>query len=82
MCECCAAARETAGMWRYFELSCAYCGSRLIQKLGRLSVTQAEITQRRRAVLADWTAYGHSEQEIRELVRGPMAVQPIAKDKK
>lgn len=82
MCECCQAARETTGHWRYFDLSCVHCGARLIQKLGRLSVTQAEITQRRRAVLADWTKYGHSEQEIRELVRGPMAVAPIAKEKK
>lgn len=82
MCECCLAARETTGAYRYFALQCVWCGARLIQKLGRLSVTQAEITQRRRAVLADWTKYGHSEQEIRELVRGPMAVAPIAKEKK
>lgn len=81
-CECCGAARETAGMWRYYELSCAHCGSRLIQRLGKLQVTAAEITQRRKAVLADWVKYGHAESQIRELVRGPMAVAPITKDAK
>lgn len=82
MCECCQAARETTNHWRYFNLSCVHCGARLIQRLGKLQVTQAEITQRRKAVLADWTAYGHSEQEIRALVKGPMAVEPIAKPAK
>ena len=78
-CECCQAARETTNHWRYFALQCAYCGARLIQKLGKLSVTQAEITQRRKAVLADWVAFGHLESEMRDLVRGPMAVEPITK---
>jgi hypothetical protein len=79
MCPCCTAARETTGHWRYYELQCAWCGARLIQRLGKLPVTQAEITQRRRAVLADWCQYGHAESQIRELVRGPMAVAPITK---
>lgn len=82
MCECCQAARDTTGLWRYFSLQCVWCGARLIQRIGRLQRTQAELTQRRKAVLADWMAYGHAESEIRELVRGPMAVEPIAKDKK
>lgn len=81
-CECCEAARITTGHWRYYELSCAYCAARLIQRIGRLDVMPAEIKQRRKAVLEDWCKYGHSESQIRELVRGPMAVEPITKPAK
>ena len=80
-CECCEAARITTGHCRYYALQCAWCGARLLQKLGGLNVTQAEIKQRRQAVLKDWIAYGHSESEIRELVKGPMSVEPITKAK-
>jgi len=59
---------------------CIFCGARLIQKLGKLRVMPSEITQRRRAVLADWIAAGHRESEIRELVALPvMAVAPVVK---
>ena len=63
-----------------FDPRCIFCGARLIQKLGKLRVMPAEITQRRRAVLADWIAAGHREAEIRELVALPvMAVAPVVK---
>lgn len=29
-------------------------------------------------MLAHWLKFGHSEAEIRELVKGPLAVQPVA----
>lgn len=74
------AARESTGAWRMFDLACLWCGARLIQRLGKLRVTNAEITQRRRAVLADWVGYGHKETEIRDLVPGPMALAPIVKE--
>lgn len=82
MCRDCQAARETSGKWRYFDPRCIHCGARLIQRLGKLrTVTQAEIQQRRRAVLADWIAQGHAEKEIRELVALPaMAVAPVTKE--
>jgi hypothetical protein len=79
MCECCEAARLTTGHWRYYELQCLWCGARLIQRIGRLQVMPSEIKQRRQAVLKDWMAWGHSEQELRDLVKGPMAVEPVQK---
>ena len=82
MCECCLAARVMTGHWRYYELHCAWCGARLIQRIGTLNVMPSEIKQRRQAVLKDWTAFGHSETELRALVRGPMAVEPITKGSK
>ena len=67
------------GHWRTFDPLCMWCGVRLIQKLGKLRVTNAEISQRRKAALAVWVAQGHREAEIRELVPGPMALAPITK---
>ena len=79
-CPCCTAARETSGLWRYFELSCMWCGARLIQQIPKYSGTDAETTQRRRAVLKDWVAYGHSEQEIRALAAlKTLAFEPVTK---
>lgn len=78
-CSDCLAARETSGHWRMFDPLCIFCGARLIQRIGRVDATDAEIKQRRKVVLADWMKYGHAEQEIRELVKGPMAVEPITK---
>ena len=56
--------------------SCIYCGARLIQALGRLPRPKDEIVARRRKVLADWVAHGHSEQELRALAKGPRAIAP------
>lgn len=82
-CPCCKAARETAGGWPYFELQCAWCGARLIQRIGKLpGRLTSELSQRRKAVLADWVRWGHAEQEIRALVAGPMAVEPVKKGNK
>lgn len=67
-------------MWRYFDPSCLWCGARLIQQIGRLELTKEVMTLRRRAVLADWMALGHSEQELRALAKGKtMPVAPITK---
>lgn len=79
-CSDCMAARETSGHWRMFDPRCIFCGARLIQRIGRLGVMPSEIKQRRQAVLKDWCNYGHAESEIRELVKGPMAVEPITKE--
>ena len=65
-------------MHRMFNPACLHCGARLIQRLGKLPRPKDEITARRRQVLADWLAYGHAETEIRNLVKGPTALAPIA----
>lgn len=41
----------------------------------------AELTQRRRAVLADWMQYGHSESEIRALAAlKTLALEPVTNE--
>ena len=60
-----------------FTPKCIYCGARLIQMLGRLQIPASECSARRRAVLSDWVKYGHSETEIRDLVKGSMALGPV-----
>lgn len=74
-CHRCAIAR-TFPEYNLFTPACIYCGARLIQRLGQLSRPPSEITARRRAVLADWMAHGHSEQALRQLAKGPMAIGP------
>ncbi len=81
MCLDCTNAREATGNWRYFDPRCLWCGARLIQRIPKFSKTEAETTQRRRVVLADWIAQGHSEKEIRTLVAGPLAYEPVKKGK-
>lgn len=57
--------------------SCLACGVRLIQLLGQLPITAMECSNRRRASLAVWTRWGHNEQQIRELVKGPLCIGPL-----
>ena len=68
-CTSCQASRETNGLWHTFDPACAFCGARLIQKIGRLQLSATESTARKRAVLADWMALGHSELQIRALAK-------------
>lgn len=63
-------------MHTLFSPACLHCGARLIQRLGTLPRPRDEITARRRAVLSDWMAYGHSEQELRKLAKGPVPLAP------
>lgn len=75
-CKCC----QTASWfpeYRMFDPVCLHCGARLIQFLARLPIGQTECTQRRRAMLALWLKYDHSEAEIRRLVKGPLAIGPV-----
>jgi len=74
-CECCERARKFSGFNR-FRPACLHCGARIIQHLGTLQIGQSECAQRRRAALADWLAWGHSEAEIRKLAKGPLAIAP------
>ena len=75
ICTDCKAASETSGLWPQHNPACLHCGARLIQRLGKVRTpTSEQITARRKVVLADWIAHGHSEQELRALVKGPLAV--------
>ena len=67
---------ENASNWpgtvaaRTYTPACLWCGARLIQALGKLRQPREEIAERRRKVLADWMAHGHSEADLRELAKG------------
>ena len=77
-CTSCQASRETNGLWHTFDPACQFCGARLIQKIGRLQLNASESTARKRAVLVDWMALGHSEIEIRRLAKGTeLALAPL-----
>jgi len=82
MCNDCLAARESSGHWRMFDPLCIFCGARLIQQIGKLPIPPEAVIARRRAVLADWMNYGHSEQEIRDLVKGRLALESVSKTAK
>lgn len=74
-CDCCKVARQFPE-YRSFCPSCLHCGARLIQRLGKLQIPESECRERRRAVLADWMAMGHSEQALRTLAKGPPPIGP------
>jgi len=78
MCKDCQAAKETSGLWPYFNSpKCPYCTARLIQRIGKLRTpTSDAITARRRVVLTDAVMYGHEESLIRKLAKGPLPVSP------
>lgn len=69
-CECCTKARQYPGH-RMFTPRCIHCGARLIRMIGELTLPRFELSARRKAVLSDWIAHGHSEIEIRRLVKSP-----------
>ena len=84
-CTDCHAATQTNGQWpQYNPLGCKYCAARLIQSLDKLrSPTSQGIRARQHAVLADAVAAGHSETEIRELVKvKEMALAPVEDKRK
>jgi hypothetical protein len=77
-CQDCLTARETLGEHRLFDPKCLYCGARCIRRIPKFCGTDAEAVQRRRVVLRDWMAMGHSEAELRELARGKtLAYEPV-----
>jgi len=77
-CERCTQEREFPGR-RWFTPSCVYCGARLIQRIKAMGLPRQEASARMTNALADWVAMGHSEQQIRALVKGPLAVEPKVK---
>jgi hypothetical protein len=81
MCPDCIAARETSGCWRLFNPACLYCGARICQRLRTVNCTQAEIKQRQQAMLDVWAKF-HPMAELLQLVAGPLAFEPVKKEKK
>lgn len=67
-CECCDNAR-VGPMYAVHSPSCLPCGARLIQNLMRLPIARSEASARARAMLKVWVDWGHSEIEIRRLVK-------------
>lgn len=74
-CNNCETAR-TFPEYRMFDPACLYCGARLIQLLGKLPIGVTEVVTRRRQVLADWMAHGHTEADLRRLAKGPLSLAP------
>ena len=83
-CTDCLAATETKGLWtRFNSPQCIFCAARLIKQIGTLRTpASAEITARRRVVLQIAIDYGHSETEIRELVKSGPWVVPVETKKR
>ena len=77
MCPHCKEARSNLHHCSYTP-KCLWCGARLIQAIGGLSIPASQASQRKRAVLNDWVAWGHSEKTIRTLVQGERAIGPDA----
>ena len=82
-CTDCESSTETDGLWAQYNCpQCPYCTARLIKAIGQLKTqTSAEITARRRVVLATALDYGHSETEMRALVKNGPWVQSLELDK-
>jgi hypothetical protein len=80
-CEDCAASRTCTGKHRLYSPSCAYCGARLVQQLRDQRCTQAEIKQRQQAMLEVWAKF-HPMAELLALIAGPLAFEPVKKEKK
>ena len=60
--------------------TCLWCGARLLKTIGRMQITADQSVARRRKVLADWVAHGHSEQDLRRLAKGPTPLAPTGQD--
>jgi hypothetical protein len=60
--------------------TCLWCGARLLKTIGRMQITAEQSVARRRKVLADWVAHGHSEQDLRALAKGPTPLAPTGQD--
>ena len=60
-----------------FNPACLFCGVRMIQHLGTMTMSNADRTRRRRAMLEVWVNQGHSEEVIRSMVPGPLCLGPV-----
>jgi hypothetical protein len=79
-CTDCLAARESRGAYRVYNPLCLYCGARILQMMPKVCSTNAETTQRRRAMLKVWVDLDHDEIELRELAKQKsIAFEPVTK---
>ena len=77
-CPCCNDALEWPGTVaaRTYTPACLWCGARYIRLLPKQGgidgrpLTNPEVVEWRRKVLADWIAHGHPEAELRALAKG------------
>ena len=67
-CDCCEKARS-APLYAVHCPRCLHCGARLIRNILRLPIPRSEAKERAQAMLKVWTDAGHSEMEIRRLVK-------------
>ena len=83
-CTDCLAATETKGLWtRFNSPQCIFCAARLIKSIDTLRTpTSAEISALRRVELEIALDYGHSEMEIRAMVKTGQLVQPVEQQKR
>lgn len=77
LCQSCKWAAESPG-YAWYCTGCLWCGARLIGSIDAIrGLTVERVRERKRKVLADWMAMGHSETAIRELAKGPPCFQPL-----
>lgn len=80
-CTDCHATTTTLGCWRQYNAPlCKYCSARIIQQLPKVAIRldRDAVKAARLKVLTEAMSWGHSEQEIRDLVKSTtMAVQPL-----
>lgn len=75
-CNCCQAARLYP-QHNQFNPACLYCGARIIQRAPAYATGATECSARRTANLRIWVDdFGHDEQEIRRMVKGPLSIGP------
>jgi hypothetical protein len=78
-CSDCDIAREHPG-YSFYTPACAFCGARLIKRIQALAKPTDEKSERCKKVLLDWVSYGHSELQIRAMVKSK--VTPLAEIEK
>ena len=79
-CDECRHARNTSGLWNRFDsLKCIYCAARLIQVIGKRNAPRDQLSAERAKELKESVERGLDEQRIRELVKGPLALEPLEK---
>ena len=75
MCSNCDIAR-TYPEYQLFDPACLWCGVRIIQRATSFQLAASVVSARRTENLRIWVEQGHSEAEIRALVKGPLALAP------
>jgi len=77
MCDQCTIARVQPD-YRLYNPACLWCGARIIQCATAWHQPAQTVAERRRHSLALWVAHGHSEEKIRALVKGSLAIEPVS----